>query len=118
MFDLWSNARRQWRDGVNVLLGAWLIISPWVLGYGSGRAAWNAFIVGMIVMVVALSVVAAFQQWEEWVSLAAGIWLVISPWLMGVASDTAVVWNQMIVGAILAALAAWSAFFEHRPFAT
>ncbi|MER3406665.1 MAG: hypothetical protein C4289_17095, partial [Chloroflexota bacterium] len=40
---------------LNVILGLWLIISPWVLGYTTTTAAfYNALIVGVLVAVFAL----------------------------------------------------------------
>ena len=101
---------RQWRDGVNVVLGLWLIASPWVLGYAAMTApAWNAYVVGVIIAVAALAALFAFHVWEEWVSVAFGTWLVISPWLLGFAGFSTALWNQIVVGVIVAALALWSA---------
>jgi hypothetical protein len=43
-------------EWVNVLAAIWLFISPWVLGFAAGgAAAWNAWVVGVIVFLVALS---------------------------------------------------------------
>ncbi len=40
---------------VNLLLGIWLIISPWVLHYGDLRTAvWNDVILGIIVGILAI----------------------------------------------------------------
>lgn len=46
-----------WEEWVNVVLGVWLILSPWILGFsGMTGAMWNAVIVGLLVGVLALSV--------------------------------------------------------------
>jgi hypothetical protein len=38
----------------NIALGAWLCISPWVLGFtGVQDASWNAWIVGVLAVIVA-----------------------------------------------------------------
>jgi len=37
----------------NILLGIWLILSPFILGYSSSSAIWNSIIVGFLVMVFA-----------------------------------------------------------------
>jgi len=48
-----------WQDWVNGVLGAWLVIAPWVLGFGSlAAAAWNHVIVGLLVL--------ALAAWELW----------------------------------------------------
>jgi len=37
----------------NIILGIWLILSPFILGYSSSSAIWNSIIVGFLVMVFA-----------------------------------------------------------------
>jgi hypothetical protein len=36
-----------------------------------------------------------------------GIWLLISPWVLGFTPSEALRWNSIIAGALIAALAAW-----------
>lgn len=38
---------------VNFVLGGWLILAPFVLGYASGRPLWNDVILGIIVLALA-----------------------------------------------------------------
>ncbi|MCY1521029.1 Glutamyl-tRNA(Gln) amidotransferase subunit A [compost metagenome] len=46
---------KHWQDPVNVALGAWLIISPWVLGFqGVTAAMWSAVLTGVLLGAVAL----------------------------------------------------------------
>ena len=45
---------RDWEEWINVLLGAWLAISPWALGIGNAAARWNFLIVGILVLALAL----------------------------------------------------------------
>jgi hypothetical protein len=47
-------AFQKWEQWVNAALGAWLIVSPFILGFGSLTAAlWNQLIVGVVVLVLA-----------------------------------------------------------------
>ena len=40
-------------SGINALLGIWVVISPWVFGYGSNTgAAVSAVIVGLVILVL------------------------------------------------------------------
>ncbi len=49
------NQRSLWEEWVNLVLGIWMIISPWVLLYsGNSTARDNAIIVGLIVAVVSI----------------------------------------------------------------
>jgi len=45
---------RDWEEWINVVLGAWLAVSPWVLGVVSAAARWNFVIVGALVVALAL----------------------------------------------------------------
>lgn len=46
---------RAWKEWINVILGAWLFISPWALGFsGMAAAAWSAWIIGAVVFILAL----------------------------------------------------------------
>jgi hypothetical protein len=105
----------QWQDGVNLLLAIWLFISPWTLGYSAITAAsWNAWIVGVVLFVLSLASLTQFQRWEEWVNTLLGLWLIVSPWVLGFSINTTAKWNMVIVGVIAGALALWNALAEHR----
>src|SRR5262249_7041950 len=100
----------QWQDAVNVILGIWLFISPWVLGYSGAEAqAWNAWIVGVIVFVLSIASLAQFQKWEEWINVLLGIWLILSPWILQFSTASRETTNAVIVGIIVGLLALSSA---------
>jgi hypothetical protein len=47
-------AFQKWEEWVNAALGAWLIVSPFLLGFSAiGAALWNQLIVGLVVLVLA-----------------------------------------------------------------
>jgi apolipoprotein N-acyltransferase len=48
----------------NAVLGAWLVISPWVLDYATDAAQWNAVISGIIVVLLAVWSAAATPRRE------------------------------------------------------
>jgi hypothetical protein len=101
-------AVKHWQDPTNVVLGLWMVASPWVLQYqGVATPAANAIIVG--IAIAALAVVALFRlmAWEEWANVALGVWLVISPWILGFSALDAATWNAVIVGLVVATLALW-----------
>ena len=52
-----------WEEWINLLLGAWLFISPWVLGFSSDATiSWNAWIVGILIFLVAASEISGVRQ--------------------------------------------------------
>ncbi len=97
-------------SGINLVLGIWLIISPFLLGH-SDVSFWNQIIVGLIIAV--LAAIRAFgaydAPWMSWVNVALGIWLIISPWVLGYSVVASALWNDVIVGVLVIVLGAWSA---------
>lgn len=104
-----------WQDLVNLVLGVWLFISPWALGFTSPAAAWDAWVFGVIVAAISIGAMTQFALWQEWVNVVVGIWLLISPWVLGFAGvDTAAeMWNFVAVGIVVGVLALWDAM-SHR----
>jgi len=110
--DIVKNAR--WQDVGNLVLGVWLFCSPWFLGFSdAGLPATNAWVFGVIVAALALLAIFAYQKWEEWLNAAIGAWVFISPWVLGVTTNANILWNSLIVGALLVILALWSVSLEH-----
>jgi hypothetical protein len=112
--------KKHWQDWGNLVLGLWVFISPWFLqqitatGAEAGSAAtssavvWNLYIVGIAIAALAGTALFAFQAWEEWTNLALGAWLFASPWVLGFSSSALLMWNAVIVGALVVALAGWA----------
>ena len=113
MADTTTANRFRWQDGINLLLGVWLFFSPWIVGFTATAAASNAWVFGIIVIILALLAIFAFQRWEEWISAAIGVWVFVSPWVLHLSANTNILWNSLIVGALLVILALWSVSLEH-----
>lgn len=92
-------------NGINLLLGIWLFISPWTLSAnlatGQLAANWNFWIVGAIVATVAVMALNAMEPWEEWTNLILGAWMFVSPWVLGYANSESYFWNAILVGAVV-----------------
>lgn len=100
---------KHWQDPVNALLGAWLFLSPWAAGYFSHTAAMaNAVIVGVALVAASLGAILIPNVWEEWSEALLGLWLIVSPWVLGFGA----IRNAMLVavgtGVVIAALALWT----------
>ncbi len=109
MTDIAKKINDQWQDCANLVLGIWLLISPWLLGYAAeAKPAWNAHTVGVIIAVAAAAALVAFQKWEEWVNVGLAAWLIVSPYLLGYDSLQAALWNQLIVGVLVGLLGIWA----------
>ena len=99
----WNNARLC--DVANLILGAVLFLSPWIFGFEAGRASDNAYVAGLVIVVLAIAALAAFAVWEEWLNLIVGLWTLVSPWVLGFQGTTAMT-VHVLIGAAVAVLAA------------
>ena len=106
--------RNNWQDWANLVLAIWLFISPWVLrfamasnatagaaGTDFGHASWNAWVLGIIVFLVALGALTRMQVWEEWVNGLLAVWIFIAPWVLGFQHLPAAAWDHWIVGILV-----------------
>jgi hypothetical protein len=108
--------KEQIPDLLNLTLGALLMVSPWALGFIPETAiAWNAVLSGMLVAVLALAALAMFQRWQVWASLAAGLWIAVSPWVIGFADHADSLRVHLIIGATVAIAAAVRHWLERQP---
>ncbi len=98
---------------INFILGIWVLISPFVLRVSNFRIAlWNNVIVGIII--IAFSATRAWGGRYQstgigWVNFILGIWLIISPFVIGFRTSPALVWNNIIAGIVVAVVSALSA---------
>jgi SPW repeat len=97
---------RSWIDATNLVLGAILFSLAWVVGPATQAAQWNAAIVGGLVAFNAGCALVGFAAWEEWTNLILGFWAVITPWMFGFQADVGATTTYVIVGGVVAALAA------------
>ncbi len=92
-------SRKSSVSAINVVLGIWIIISPFVLGYAQNQTAkWNDVATGIAVAIMALR---GFSVWN----IALGVWLVISPFVLGFANAPTLLWNNVILGALVGIVA-------------
>jgi len=112
------NLPKQWEDWTNWALGLWLCISPWVLLFSEDPTATrNAVLVGLLVILAEVVTLSVFQLWEEWISVALGTWLVVSPFVLGIAGPAARA-NCVVVGLVILALAIYEMWDAGRNPAT
>jgi len=91
---------QRWPDWLNLILGAWLFISPWVLGLVSPVSG-NNWIVGVVIAILALWAAGQRGRWQEWCNLVLGVWTFLTPWIYGMAMGSAASWNGWIVGVLV-----------------
>lgn len=104
-------------SGLNVLAAIWLLISPSLMGFAGTALATNVYVVAIIIGILAL--IRFFSptpntNWLSWVNIMLGLWLIISPFIFGFLG-AGILWNAIIFGIIVAALAIWSSTATAQP---
>ncbi|WP_433378396.1 SPW repeat protein [Streptosporangium sp. CA-115845] len=98
-----SSSVAQVIDGLGLLAGLYLAISPWVVGFnGLSRLTVSNLVTGIVVAALALGFASAYGRTYgiSWVVPIIGIWTIISPWVTGSAT-TANIWNNVVTGAVI-----------------
>ena len=99
---------KHWQDVVNAMLGAWLILSPWVLGFqGVVIATTSTVAVGAILVASSVGAMQVPAAWEEWLDVILGVALMLSPVMLGFDAVRPALQNALISGGAVTVLAIW-----------
>lgn len=103
-----------------IVVGLWLLVSPYVLGYSDLRVAlWNNVTVGLAIAVITfvqayIGPPGATAGRMRWLGCLFGFWLVFSPLFLGYYPAAVALWNDVIVGLMLVAGALGFPWFSRR----
>lgn len=102
-------ATMKWQDWASFALGAWLSVSPWLLGFSTHDAATaNTAVLGLLLMGLSLFDVWLPEMAEEWLNFLVGLWLMIAPPILGYSAQVAATMNSVVLGVLVAVFAAWA----------
>lgn len=91
-------------DGPVFLLGLYCAVSPWILHYTTSQPALvpHNLIIGIAIGLMALGFTVAPDRMYglSWATCAIGVWMIVSPWVVGESPDAGVVVNNIIIGAL------------------
>ena len=70
-------------DVLNAALGLLLFLSPFVFrSFGDSAASWNAWLSGILIVILAITALVQYAEWQHWLTLMmVGVWVTLSPWL-------------------------------------
>jgi hypothetical protein len=106
------------QDLINLILAVCLFVSPWIIGFAAETtAAYNAWIVGVVLGALAFATLSVFAEWEEWVNLVLGLWLIVSPWLLGFMANANAMGTHVVLGVLVVVASAWAVWDVHHPHA-
>ena len=74
--------QREWRnetffDVINLALGGFLFVSPWIFGFTAELARHTSWMEGATIAIVSLFAIIDFFESEEWINLAIGLWVAV-----------------------------------------
>jgi SPW repeat len=97
-----------------VVGGAWEVAAPFVFGATATTAfLWDAVIIGVALVILgawaALSAEVGTDRNLDWLNAVLGLWLIAAPFVLGYSGVAVALWNDIVVGIIIAVLGAWAA---------
>jgi hypothetical protein len=99
---------KHWQDPVNAALGAWLVASPWVLGFQAATIAMVTTVaIGVLLVASSVGAMRLPAAWEEWLDAALGVLLMVAPALLGFDGIEAALTSALVTGAAVTVLALW-----------
>jgi hypothetical protein len=102
--------RVRWQDLLLAVGGIYLFLTPWLYEATSEEAAsWNAWIVGAGILALAIvAIVVPRVEAVDWLQALVGLWVFVSPWVLGFTGLEEMGASAWIVGATLFFLALWA----------
>jgi hypothetical protein len=91
-------------DIYNLLLALFLFVTPWLFAYSNADARIDIWVSSALIAAVCLATFVAFSNWEEWINLLLGNWLIASPWVLGF-THTRAMHYSIGIGAVVAFMA-------------
>jgi hypothetical protein len=87
------NTHRTWEDWCGMVLGALIVASPWfpiqehlAIG-GQQMIIVNTVAIGLVVFGLSQLEYVALQRWEEVATIVVGLWLIVSPYMLGYSGE-------------------------------
>jgi hypothetical protein len=100
-------ATARWQEWASFVLGLWLAVSPWLVGYAEHEAATaNAVFLGLALALGSHFEATLDENSADWLNMAAGLWLLAAPFVLGFSAVAVAAANSIAVGTLVMALAA------------
>ena len=101
-------------DFYTLACGVFLLIAPWLFGFVRPLGRLDAELVGLAVIALSIAAIFVFADWEEWVKVLLGLWLIAAPWLLGFA-HTSAMHVSIAMGLAVTFLALLELWVAHDP---
>jgi hypothetical protein len=98
---------RNWEDWLGIALGIVIAFAPWIQNEISHTPAIaNAAVAGLIVLMLAELDLVRFRSWPEAGLLIVGLWVAVSPFVLGYGAAGSLRYWHVLCGALVAMLGA------------
>jgi hypothetical protein len=88
--------------GLNLLIALWFFVSPWVYGAYHNAYAWNNWIVGGAMAIIAAVCLSNHRAaGASWANVVLAIWVFFSPWIYAYTAATDRLINSLCVGVVM-----------------
>ncbi|MGP3922048.1 MULTISPECIES: SPW repeat protein [unclassified Streptomyces] len=95
-------------EGLGFLAGVYCAISPWTVHFSGARPelTLNNLVLGIAIALMAVGLAAVPERIGGlgWTLAPMGAWLIISPWVVTRFPDAGMIWNNVVVGAVVCLL--------------
>jgi len=106
---------QHWQDVASLLLGVWLVLSPFALGF-AGAAVWMTVVLGLFVILFAVEGFVMSSYLEEWGEIVLGLVLLVVASTVGYEWRSATL-SSMVSGTLVILFGAWELLTD-RDFIT
>lgn len=100
----WPRERESVLDVYNLILAIVLFVSPLLFTFKNETAKIDLWVSASVIAALSIGAIVAYANWAEWANLLLGLWLVVSPWLLGF-THTRAMHFSIVIGATVAYLA-------------
>jgi hypothetical protein len=99
-------------DLYTLACGLFLLTAPWLFGFVRPLGRLDAEVAGFAVIALSVAAIFAFAEWEEWLKVLLGAWLIAAPWVLGFV-HTSAMHVSISVGLIVTYLALLELWIVH-----
>lgn len=109
----------KWLSGINALLGAWLVVSPFLLTTTTGglsASVWNNVVIGAVIFLIAgynyyrQSRNQAVSTGSASLVALLGLWMIVAPFVVFAVDTAAMFWSNVIAGTLVTIIAVYVAY--------
>ncbi len=91
-------------DFYELVLALVLFASPWLFAFADGVARADDWLSALAVAMSSLAALIIFRDWPGWTTFILGIWIAVSPWVLGF-KDAAGKGVNVAIGGLIAYIA-------------